>query len=151
MNSKKKCSLVMSCHNIINPEDNIPFETGVYEEGALIVISGQGSDPQIRVPHILDFLWDKEVEAFVYLAGFGSSLDSLKKECKSETTMKFLKIALDCAKRENVHLVGCSCDLQKKESFAKAEGLDFIGSGEDCGGSLTLGGIAAKALKKPTA
>ena len=143
-----KCTLVMSCHPVVNPEDNLPLETGVYKEGALIVVSGQGGDPLIRVPHILDFLWDKEVEAFVYLAGFGSSADSLKKECKSEATMKLLKIALDWAKRENVHLVGCSCDLQKKESFAKAEGLDFIGAGQDCGGSFTLGKISVDALKK---
>lgn len=149
MNSKKKCSLLMSCHSVINPEDSLPLETGVYGEGSLVVVSSLGNNPLIRIPDILDLIWDKEVEeTFLYLAGLGSSVDTLEKECKSETTMKLLKIALECTKRENIHLVGCSCNLQKKEHFAKAEGLDFIESGEDCGGSSTLGEIAAKILKK---
>ena len=58
---------------------------------------------------------------------------------------------MDRAKIENIHLVGCSCGLQKKESFAKEVGLDFMRAGEDCGGSFTLGKIAADALKKPAA
>lgn len=149
MDSKQKCSLVMSCSPIINPEDNLPFETGIYGGGTLVVISGNGNESLIRVPQILDLLWDKEVEeTFLYLAGLSSSMDSVRKERKSETTRAFLKIALDHTKKEKVHLVGCSCDLKNKESFAKMEGLDFIGAGEDCGGSLTLGEIAAKILKK---
>ncbi|MEK7568589.1 MAG: hypothetical protein AAB497_00550 [Patescibacteria group bacterium] len=149
MNQKRKCTLLMSCHSIINPEDNIPFETGVYGEGSLVVVSGKEDVTLVQIPKILDLLWDKEVEmAFVYLAGFSSSTDTLKKENKIVTTLTFIKIALDRVRSENVHLVGCSGDLQKKESFAKAEGLDFIGSGEDCGGSFTLGKIAVDALKK---
>lgn len=152
MDSKKKCLLLMSCHSIINPDGNLPFETGVYGEGSLVVVSGKEDVTLVQIPQILDFLWDKEVEmAFVYLAGFSSSTDTLKKENKIVTTLTFIKIALDRVRSENVHLVGCSCDLQKKESFANQVGLDFIGSGEDCGGSFTLGKIAAEALKKPIA
>lgn len=147
MDSKQKCSLVMSCGSVINPEDNLPFETGIYGGGTLVVISGNGNESLIRVPQILDLLWDKEVEnAFVYLAGFGSSTDSFKKECKSETTKALLKIALDRAGKEKVHLVGCPCDLKNKKSFADEMGLGLIHS--DCGGSLALGKIAAEILSK---
>ena len=148
MDSKKKCLLLMSCHSIINPDGNLPFETGVYGEGSLVVVSGKEDVTLVQIPKILDLLWDKEGEmAFVYLAGFSSSTDTLKKENNIVTTLTFIKIALDRVRKENVHLVGCQCDWEKKKSFAKEVGLDIVHS--DCGGSLTLGKIAAKALKKP--
>ena len=82
----------------------------------------------------------------MYLAGFSSSIDGAKKECDLETTKAFLKVALERAGREKTHLVGCTCDWNKKMSFAEEVGIDLIQS--DCGGSETLGRIAAEALRK---
>lgn len=142
--SKKKRTLLLSCNPIINPEDGSLFETGVYGE-SLVVVSLSGDGSLMRISDIPDFLWDKEIEeVFLYLAGF-SPTGSLRRGRNGETTRALLNTALDRAKKERVHLVGCPCNLQKKEIFAKELGLDFLNS--DHGGILKLGKIAADVLK----
>lgn len=149
----KKCTLLMSCRCIIGQENNLPLRTGVYGNGSLVVVSDiseQEGGPFVKVPEILDLLWDKDIEeVFVYLAGISLSMDTLKKRREFEATMVLLKLALDLVdNKDSVRLVGCSCNWGKKEILAKEMGLELIQS--ECGGSKVLGEIAAEVLEKVT-
>lgn len=144
---REKCTLFLSCREIVCLKNEPSFPTGIYREGPLVIVSGQEDKPFTRAQKILDLLWDKEVEdVFVYLAGFSLSTSALKKEREMETTRAFLKIAIAHAEKERIHLVGCHCGLEEKKDFAEKMGMDFIVS--DCGGGMTLGKIAASVLEK---
>lgn len=144
---REKCTLLLSCREIVCLRDEPSFPAGIYREGPLVIVSGQEDKPFTQVPDIIDLLWDKKIEeVFVYLAGFSLSTNTLKKERELETTMAFLKIAIGHAEKESIHLVGCHCSQEEKKNFAEKMGMDFIVS--ECGGGMTLGKIAASVLEK---
>ena len=123
------------------------FPDGIHGDGRLIVHSANDrhyedfvrTDMEERAPGILHSLMHK-----IYNREGFDNVDMIYVYAGVNAMDQALHAASNLAGLSNVTLVACRCQKEKKERFAKDNGIEIIFS--NCGAQDTLGDIANKIL-----